>query len=281
MSNSAYRLGSWGEFLSSITYSQTIELDHSYVNPVVFALPLSRNGGDPAIVRITDIQNDSFTAYLQEAEYKDGEHTNESFSYLVLEAGTWELDDGTLLEVGEVNTDLLTTQGWTNLDFEVDFQDTPVILSQVQTNNGDQFVRTRQKLASVEGFSLSLEKEEALRNSGHATETVGWLAIEPGQGSWGELDYQAGHTANVVNHQGYNLNFSQNFASEPYLLASLASFNGGDSAGLRYRNLNNSLVNIMIEEDQSLDSEIAHVNEIVDFFAIAGIGDLTAIAYNP
>ena len=96
MSNSAYRLGSWGEFLSSITYSQTIELDHSYVNTVVFALPLSHNGGDPAIVRITDIQNDSFTAYLQEAEYKDGGHIHESFSYLVLEAGTWELDDGTL-----------------------------------------------------------------------------------------------------------------------------------------------------------------------------------------
>ncbi len=37
----------------------------------------------------------------------------------------------------------------------------------------------------------------------------------------------------------------------------------------------------MVEEDQSLDSEIAHVNEIVDFLAIAGIGDLTAIAYEP
>ena len=44
----------------------------------------------------------NFTAYLQEAEYKDGAHTNESFSYIVLEAGTWELDNGSLLEVGMV-----------------------------------------------------------------------------------------------------------------------------------------------------------------------------------
>ena len=247
----------------------------------MFALPLSRNGGDPSIVRITDIENDSFTAYLQEAEYKDGIHTNESFSYLVLEAGTWKLEDGTLLEVGEVDTNSVTTQGWTNLSFNTDFDSTPVILSQVQTNNDSQFVRTRQRLANVDGFSLSMEEEEALRSSGHATETVGWLAIESGEGSWGELGYQAGHTANVVNHQGYDLNFTQSFDSEPYLFASLASFNGGDSAGLRYGNLDNSLVNIIVEEDQSKDSEISHVNEIVDFLAISRTGDLTAIAYEP
>ena len=198
-------IGEFGKVSSFNHNSQTIEFDNSYANPVVFALPLSLNGGDPSTVRITDIQSDSFTAYLQEAEYKDGTHTTESFSYLVLEAGTWELEDGTLLEVGEVDTNLVTTEGWSNLDFNVDFADTPVILSQVQTNNDPQFVRTRQTQASIDGFSLSLEEEEALKNSGHATETVGWLAIESGQGNWGELEYQAGNTGNSVNHQGYDL----------------------------------------------------------------------------
>ena len=274
-------IGEFGKVTSFDHNSQTIQLDNNYINPVVFALPLSRNGGDPAIVRITDIQSNSFTAYLQEAKYKDGWHVKESFNYLVVEAGQWQLADGTVVEVGTANTNLVTTSGWSEQKFEVDFADTPVILSQVQTNNDSQFVRTRQKLAGASGFSLSLEEEEALKNSGHGTETVGWLAIESGQGSWGELDYQAGHTANAVNHRGYDLNFSQNFASEPSLLASLASFNGGDSAGLRYRNLDNSIVNIMVEEDQSLDSEIGHINETVDFLAISGIGDLTATVYEP
>lgn len=62
-------------------------------------------------------------------------------------------------------------------------------------------------------------------------------------------------------------------------MASLASFNGGDSAGLRYRNLSDTQVTIILEEDQSLDSEIGHAKEIVDFLAVSGTGDLTAIAY--
>ena len=274
-------IGEFGQVNNFDHNSQTIQLDHSYENPVVFALPLSRNGGDPSIVRITDIQEDSFTAYLQEAEYKDGAHTKESFSYMVLEAGTWELDNGALLEVNTVDTNKTTKQGWEEIDFNADFVNQPVILSQVQTNLDDEFVRTRQNLASVDGFSLSLEEEEALKNSGHGQETVGWLAIDSGTGDLGELQYQAGHTARIVDHRYYNLGFEQEFSSDPSLFASLASFYGGDSSGLRYRNLSETQVQIMVEEEQSLDSETRHTKEIVDFLAIAGTGDLTAIAYEP
>ncbi len=35
----------------------------------------------------------------------------------------------------------------------------------------------------------------------------------------------------------------------------------------------------MIEEDRSLDSEIGHTTEKVDFLAISDFGELTAIAY--
>ena len=126
-----------------------------------------------------------------------------------------------------------------------------------------------------------MEEEEALKTSGHAQETVAWLAIDSGQGDWGELSYQAGHTEPKVNHNGYNLNFSQEFVYEPSLFASLASFNGSDPSGLRYRNLEQNQVQIIVEEDQSLDTEVSHVNEIVDFLAIEGSGDLTAIAYEP
>lgn len=273
-----------GEFsqVSNFDHNQqTIQLDNSYENPIVFALPLSLNENDPAIVRITDVQSDSFTAYLQEAEYTDGNHADESFSYLVVEAGTWEMQDGTLLEVGTVDTDLVTTQGWVDINFEADFVEKPAILSQVQTNNESEFVRTRQDRPSIDGFSLSMEEEEAFKNLSHATETLGWLAIEPGQGNWGGLEYQAGNTDRKVGHQGYNLNFSQDFDSEPSLFASLASFYGVDSAGLRYENLSNTQVDIIVEEDRSLDEEINHVTEIVDFLAISGSSDLIATTYEP
>ena len=261
--------------------NQTIQLDRTYTNPVVFALPVSYNGGDPAIARITDLQSDRFSVYLQEPDYKDKKHTKESLSYLVLEAGSWQLADGTIIEVGTIDTNSTTASTWSKLDFESEFDATPSIFSQVQTNNGKSFVRTRQKSLSSDGFELAMEEEEALKLSGHAMETVGWLAIESGSGNWDGLSYQAGSTGNNIDHSWDTVNFGQSFNSSPNLFASLASFNGGDAAGLRYRSLGASRVQLKVEEDQSLDRETTHASEIANFLAIAGSGNLSATAYDP
>lgn len=260
--------------------NQTIELSNTYINPVVFALPLSYNGSDPAIARITDIQDDSFSVYLQEPEYRDGKHNRESLSYMVLEAGSWQLADGTVLEVGTVNTNSTTTSSWSNINFASDFAATPAILSQVQTNYGSQFVRTRQTSSSVNGFELALEEEELLKPTGHATETIGWLAIESGSGAWDGLQYQAGKTGTRIDHTWDTITFEQSFEDTPNLFASLASYRGGDSAGLRYLNLGSSDVQIKVEEDRSQDHELSHTVEAVDYLAIAGSGNLSATPYD-
>ncbi|MEM8723353.1 MAG: CAP domain-containing protein [Cyanobacteria bacterium P01_G01_bin.39] len=275
------QMGEIGQISNLNQVNQTIQLNNSYVNPVVFALTLSHNGGDPAIARITDIQDDSFSLYLQEAEYLDGKHKSESLSYIVLEAGTWELADGTLLEVGTLDTNAITTSSWSNINFESDFATKPAIFSQVQTQNGGQFVRTRQNSSSVDGFALAMEEEELLKASGHARETVGWLAIETGSGEWDGLEYQAGNTGTRIDHTWDKINFNQSFDQAPNFFASLGSFQGGDSAGLRYRNLGSSNVQIKVEEDQSLDSELNHTNESVNFLAMAGSGNLSAVPYDP
>lgn len=126
-----------------------------------------------------------------------------------------------------------------------------------------------------------MEEEELLKTSGHLTETVGWLAIESGGGNWNGFDYQAGNTGTRIDHTWDTINFEPGFEQAPNLFASLASFRGGDSAGLRYSNLDSSQVQIKVEEDQSRDVEIGHVTEVVNFLAIAGSGDLSALAYEP
>ena len=274
-------IGEVGKISNFNHLNQTIKFDRTYTNPVVFALPVSYNGGDPAIARITNIQNNSFSVYLQEPDYKDGRHTKESLSYIVLEAGSWQLADGTILEVGTIDTNSTTTSAWSNIDFNSEFETTPAIFSQVQTNNGKSFVRTRQKFSSRDGFELAMEEEEALKFSGHATETVGWLAIDSGSGSWSGLDYQAGSTGRNINHTWDKVDFGQTFDRSPNLFASLASFHGGDSAGLRYRSLGASGVQLKVEEDRSLDSEIGHTLETANFLAVAGSGNLSATAYDP
>ena len=280
LSNSLLQIGEVGQINSLNHSEQTILLDRSYTNPVVFAQPLSYNGSDPAIARIDNIQSDRFSVHVQEPNYKDGSHTTESFSYLVLEAGTWQLKDGTLLEVGSVNTNATTTSQWETINLGADFTDTPVTLSQVQTKNGDDFVRTRQNNATTSSFQLALEEEEALLASGHATETVGWMAISAGSGNWSDLSYQAGYTGNQVTDRWHTLDLD-GFNAAPQLLASVSSYDGADSVGLRYQNLTSSEVKLKLEEDTSQDDETSHTTENVGFLALGGSGILSAQAYDP
>ena len=257
--------------------SQTILLDHNYSDPVIFAQPLSYNGSDAAIVRIEDVKSDRFTAFLQEPDSLDGKHVKESFSYLVLEKGTWQLEDDTLLEVGTVDTNRLSSRGFENVDFTNDFSDDPLVFSQVQTDNGKDFVNTRQRNTSTSGFQITMQEEEARNNYGHANETVGWFAIDAGNGDWSQNNYLAGQTGDRINQEWKTVDFKNNFSEPPIFLASTATFNGGDPVALRYSNLSNNRVQIKLQEDTSQDAEIYHPNETVSFLAIAGNNSLRGV----
>ncbi|GEM_PF-1187570 len=271
-------VGEVGTFTGLTESSQIISLDNIYQNPVVFAQPLSYNESEPATVRIEQVNGDSFTVKIQEPSNEDGIHTEETFSYLVLEAGSWELSDGTLLEVGSLQSDnLVQSDGWETVSLSQEFSDAPAVFSQVQTFNGPDFVRTRQQNTTASSFQLAMEEEEALATSGHTTETIGWLAMEEGTGNWDGRSLVVGKTGDRVTEDWFTIDFGSTFSNAPQFLASLASFDGADSSGLRYNNLTNSSVDIKIEEDTSRDSETGHTNEEVTYLAIGGTGSLTAI----
>ena len=278
---SIVEIGEVGQINNLNHNRQTILLEKDYINPVVFAQPLSRKGKDPSIVRIDNIQSDHFTVQVQEANYKDGYHTTESFSYLVVEAGTWQLADNTFLEVGTFNTNATTTSNWASVNLETDFNNAPVVLSQVQTSNDSDFVRLRQKNVGANGFQVALEQEDALKWAAHGTESVGWMALSAGKGDWNGLAYQAGYTGDRMTDRWSSLSFDTSFSKAPQLLASIASFDGSDPVGLRYQSLSKAGVQMMLEEDASRDKETRHTTEDVGFLALEGSGVLTAQAYDP
>jgi hypothetical protein len=255
---------------------QTINLSNTYTNPVVFAAPVSYNGSDPAIVRLDNITGSSFDAFIQEANYLDGIHATEQVSYFVFEAGTWQLDDGTILEVGTQTSDGLVTSGFDTINFSTSFGTTPTVFSQVQTFNGSDFVRTRQQNPSPTGVQVGMEEEELLNSGYHTTETLGWLAMSSGSGTWDGNAYQVGTTGDSYTDNFSNLSLS-GFSQTPKFLGNIASYDGVDSSGLRYQNLTSTGVSLKIEEDQSLDSELTHTTESLSYFALEGSGLLTAV----
>ncbi len=262
-------------YVEDITHlEKTIQFQNEYENPVVIVSPLTFNGGDPAIARITEINNDSFSVFVQEPtllrkQFHNGAHTREDFSYLVVEAGSWTMPDGSILEAGLTEVDMnARSANWDRIEFSNDFN-SPTVLSSVQTYNNDELLRLRQRNGDDFGVDIALEKEEAIVKSQYAAETVGYIALEAGQNQlFGDgINYWAGDSGRNVDHRWHQLG-TDNY---PYLFASTNSYYGRDSAGLRYQ-----MGSIKIEEDTSLDNEMGHVKENVAYLGFDSLGTIVA-----
>ena len=122
-----------------------------------------------------------------------------------------------------------------------------------------------------------MEEEEG-KTTPHGTETVGWLAIEPGTGNWSGHLFEATITPDAVKQGWYSISFGQSFSAAPRFLAALASYDSAESAHLRYRRtyLTATGAQVRVEEDTVFDSEQIHTTETVAYLAIEGDGELTA-----
>jgi hypothetical protein len=235
----------------------------SVSSPVTLAKPLSYDGGQPAHTRLRNVASSSFDSRVEEWEYLDGSHIQETVSSLTVGQGAGTTDDGTPLEVGSVTaTDSLT---WASVSFSQSFSTAPVVVSQVQTHNGGQAVVTRNRNVSTGGFDTAMQEEQA--QGPHVEETIGYVAVEPGTGTLDGAAFEAG-TVSGVDDTWTTISFSQSY-TDPVFLADMQTINGDDPCGLRYRNLTGDGVEVFVEEEQSADDETTHANpETVGFLVV-------------
>ena len=264
----------------------TINFGRSYTNPVVFAFVTTENetSSDPDIVRVSNVTGTSFDLRIVEpnsgvgSDTTDGVHGNETVSYVVLEAGVWTLADGTVVEVGK--NDVSTgANGFTNVNFKHNFGGTPVVISSVQTdNNGIPFNSARQDNVSATGYQVTNEPADYQSNAITQAESIGYLVIGQGSGTWSGLNFEAGVTADNITHTDRAVSFSNALGGAPNLLAQLHTFDGGDNAHLDANGLTGSGVNFSVQEDRTSDSEINHTTERAGWLAIGGSGVLGAVS---
>ena len=252
--------------ITNLTHTpQVITLLHEYNNPVVFTQSATIVGTDPVSIRIRNVESNQFEIYLTETSNLNQLHnTHETVTYMVLEAGTHQLNNGVRIEVGTVETEAtvspqLTSPSWETIPFSVEFSESPVLLSQIQTvaTDGQPYLQIRHEFVSATAVSLALEQEEKSAQP-HPVETVGYMAIEPGSGFWSGMIYEATTTENVVTHDWYEIEFGNLYTEEPAFLSSLASYYGYDNGHLRYSGLTPTEVQIKLMEDTTLDAEVNH-----------------------
>ena len=259
LDNGGAIIGEAGTVSSFKNTWKTVTLARAYTNPVVIAKPLSYNGGDPSVVRIKNAAGNSFSIMVEEWEYKDGGHTNESISYMVVEQGVYTLAGGGKVVAGTASVDT----SWQTVSHNAGLI-APVVLCSVTSENGGDTVTTRIRNIGVNSFDVILQEEENL--GGHTSETVGYIAIEQGNRNLGAGLADVGSVSNV-NNAWKTINFGLS-GSGMIFLADMQTTDDTDTATLRYRNLGSSSVEIFVEEEKSADSEITHNDEDVGYIAI-------------
>ena len=238
---------------------------------MIFAQPIVYQSSQVAKVLIENVQRERHTTFLQETRDLVEKYPRESFSYLFVEEGTWQLDDHTLLEIGPVDTNLLTSDGWVDVNFRENFTDDLLVFSQVQTKKGGDFVHTRQRNTSLDGFQAAMKDEEAFNNFGHVNETVDWMAISERSDRWSQNSYLAEKGVINVASDWHTIKFDSNFVQEPILIASIPTYGGADFSGLPSTNLtDDGQVDIKIEADISKDLQNDNIEEPVNSLAIDG-----------
>ncbi|WP_435156862.1 hypothetical protein [Haladaptatus sp. DFWS20] len=235
---------------------------------IVIVQPLSYNGGQPAHIRLRNVADGDFEYKLEEWEYLDGAHITETFHSLSVEPTeqTVQLDDDTSyrLTAGTVDVDhTFESVGLGN----VFGTETPVVLSQSQTFNGGDPIVTRMRNVSSGSFDVRVQEEEA--KGAHTTETVGYIALQQATGMLDGRPFEVGRTGTTIDDSWTRLTFDHQY-EQPQFIASMQTFNGNNTANLRYRNLTGTGVDIKVEEEQSADAETAHVAEVVGYAVFEG-----------
>lgn len=99
-------------------------------------------------------------------------------------------------------------------------------------------------------------------------ETIAYIAWQPSSGTVEGLDFQVGRTANMVTDKFYPLAYPKATVELPVFLADMQTTNGNDTANLRWRNKTQSSVEVKVAEEQSKDSEITHIQEVVGYILL-------------
>ncbi|CAM4092328.1 discoidin domain-containing protein [Pseudoalteromonas byunsanensis] len=154
-----------------VTDSKTTIAINGYTDPVVFASVPTLNDSEPGVVSISNVTDSSFDVQFKEWPYLDGVHGAEYVSFLVVEKGRHQLQDGSIWEAGEFTL----KSGTTHQFFNESFVHAPHILLNGQTQNRADAYALRVSSLSKLTFGASLDVQES--GSVHAEESIGYLAV--------------------------------------------------------------------------------------------------------
>ena len=240
----------------------TVTFAKTYTDPVIVASGISYAGYHPSIIRIRNLSPLGCEIRVQEWDYLDGNHKVETLGYIVAERGTHVLSDGTMMRAGSL--DIQTTDEFVPVAFDESLSAVPVVLACTTSANDDAAVTTRIQNISTTGFETAIQEQEN-SDQDHAVETISYIAWEPSTGVIDQTAFEVGTTGSSINSAFSPYTFDSAFDQTPGLVAAMQTARGDNPSSLRYDQLGERGVEMMIEEEQSADDEMDHLDENVGY----------------
>ena len=241
---------------------KTVTLNRPYDEPVVIVGALSYNGSDPSVIRVRNVTGSGFEVRVQEWEYLDGHHAIEQVDYLVIESGSYELPGGSRVEAGRFSAN--AAGSFAAVQFKQPFSTVPVVMTATTSVNEGDAVTMRLRNITTTKFDYRIQEQEA-NDQRHTPEEAGYIAWEPSAGSMDGLVFEIGRTANSVTHNFQAVPFYEPFSSPPVFLAGMQTFDGSDTAAVRWQKKQPDGIEVKVEEEQSMDAETDHTTEVIGY----------------
>ena len=212
----------------------------------------------------------------QESDVRDGQHAEESLSWLAIDSGSYHLANGVLLQAGHVEAAGNGFEVVMTTPFEE--TDEVIVVTQVQTFNGETFVKTRQRPANGHrkgAFEVRLEPAEG--GVPHGEETIGFVAVAASSGSIGIMSYEAARltiSRSQDSQDEGSFVFHRNFTDAPHVFGSIGTINNADPAMLLLDSTDGSQTAVRMQEDKCVDNEVTRQNtDAANLLVIGADGD--------
>lgn len=248
---------------------------------VAFVTPLTQNGKDAASVTISSVTTTGVDLRVEEPDSYDGTHVREDFSLMTFEEGSWNLADGTKIEVGTTFIPAGVTERFFTVNFEQAFKEAPIVVVQLQTDNDPDWAIARVRNVTETGFQFALQEQEANDLFHAADEILGWFAIDAADADglidWDGLVAQTFRT--TANQVPGTQTFDAALGLDPLISAAMNTTNGTDPAVLRLTSLVDdgtaATASFLVQEEKSFDTEVRHNLETIGGIAFDQAGLLT------
>jgi hypothetical protein len=259
----------------------TVTMSNSYTSPVVIATPSYSSSEPPLVTRIQNASGSSFDVRVQRADGSTTGISGVDVHWFVVESGTYTVAaNGYHMEAGTFVSTITDDNGsWLGqVQAAPSSFTSPVVFGQVMTYADTDWSvfwargSGRNQPPSASNLWIGKHVGEHADNT-RANETLGYIILESGSGSFGGISYEATLGGDTVrgwdDSPPYSYTHSLSTASTVVLSSAAMDVTNGAWPVLHEPSpISSTDFDLVIQEDQEADVELSHQTEQVAFLVL-------------